>query len=81
MTWQPIDTAPKDGTPILGWDGEHIAICYWYQYKLQSLFRSRRVSGGWYLSTTGGMQEDSGSWLPTHWQPLPAPPTDPPQPR
>lgn len=27
--WESMGTAPKDGTPILGWDGRDIATCYW----------------------------------------------------
>ena len=73
MTWHPIDTAPTDGTEIIGWDGQHRAICYWYQYKLPYWPSDwlQEWRGDWYLSTTGGMQEESCAWHPTHWQHLP----------
>jgi len=66
--WQPSETAPKDGTPILifqpdknGWLGDEsfddprFAIGYW------------RPSGGW-------GNRNSATVRFTHWMPLPAPP-------
>lgn len=68
MGWQPIATAPKDGTRFLAWgtlhapgwnDGEHPSqeVCTWTQY-------------GWYSPSLGG-------WEPTHWMSFPAPPAQP----
>ncbi len=59
--WQPIETAPKDGTHILVWrpdEGDrkhkaHAGICYW---RKNCWYTSRRYQ------------------QPTHWKPLPAPP-------
>jgi len=72
--WQPIASAPRDGTRILiyqpkgqhrAWKGkqrpEHIDTAYWHQ---------------------PGNPEKEGFWCasvmyvfrPTHWQPLPEPP-------
>lgn len=27
--WQPIDTAPKDGSEIIGHDGDYVQIIHW----------------------------------------------------
>ncbi len=64
--WRPIETAPKDGTPILGWpvwggknEGAEI---YWQPM--------RRTPGRWAIPF--GPPSPRG---PILWQPLPAPPT------
>ena len=72
--WQPIETAPKDGTPVLAWpcqvmsgggeDGDWIDAAYvtrWIDYRPHD--------------NTFGWQEASGEryaiFEPTHWMPLP----------
>ena len=55
--WQPIATAPKDGTPLLVYDRDCGV--------LQGYFDS--TDGHWY----------GGIWIqPTHWMPLPSPPSE-----
>jgi hypothetical protein len=61
--WQPIDTAPKDGTRVLGWcnagnDRDCRLTMEW------NADRSR-----WIVSLNAFWEFD-----PTHWQPLPSPP-------
>ena len=57
MNWQGIETAPTDGTRILGYaDGDYAAV-YW-------------TGDYWNLCVCGAYAED-GEWTPTHWQPLP----------
>ena len=60
--WQPIETAPKDGTHILGlaYDDEEMTVIYW------------RYDDGWSLSVSCEPASDSYFW-PTHWMPLPKP--------
>ena len=60
--WEPIETAPMDGTVILGYALGEMTTVYWIpnnQY--------------WTLNRAGAFAED-GEWWPTHWQPLPEPP-------
>lgn len=60
MTWQPIATAPKDGTEVLVTDGTTYAVASWYDAGGEW----RDVGDiGW-----GGME----GALPTHWMALPA---------
>lgn len=61
--WQPIETAPKDGTWILvshpAWTDGKWEIAQWSQY-----------SECWQTYDTGL----TGLMPPTHWMPLPSPP-------
>lgn len=67
-TWYPIETAPKDGTPVLlFWpfiteDG-FVISGYWYD--------PIDVPGRWYSDLVNG-----GATQPRHWMPLPPPPTE-----
>lgn len=61
--WQPIETAPKDGTLILlwaflDWKDDLVPVCGWYAQSAEM----------WLCHS---------AWLnPTHWMPLPEPPKD-----
>lgn len=60
--WQPIKTAPKDGTKILGFgDGGCIASTRYYAPSSRTQMWLNGVN--------------DGPWEPTHWMPIPAPPT------
>jgi hypothetical protein len=67
--WQPISTAPKDGTKI------HVArYVEGYGWILGiSRYEQVGVIGGW-ISTGLGIFGELGLAHPTHWMPLPAPP-------
>lgn len=72
--WQPIDTAPMDGTPILLFAQEPL-IGFWA--KSPRPYKFEGWTSGW--ETVGG-QYDAGFIpisAPTHWMPLPAPPSIP----
>ena len=60
--WRPIATAPKDGTPILGWWGTECIIVDWCV-----------VVERWGSTHDG---EDMFEPEPTHWMPLPEGPKE-----
>lgn len=79
MSWQPIETAPKDGTNIILSNGQSVAQGWWMDEP--GYIREHRDEDGRYL----GQDESDGyqGWMdcdggmlpdPTHWQPLPPPP-------
>src|SRR6266403_4351420 len=62
--WQPISTAPKDGTRILLYGRSGIGLGNW----------GRNIAGNeCWLRDIGWFQVGQ---LPTHWFPLPDPPSD-----
>jgi hypothetical protein len=70
MNWQPIETAPKDGTRVLiygYWDGELSDLD-----EEPEVWKARFSLGTWWV--------DSDQYYvarvvnPTHWMPLPKPP-------
>ena len=64
--WQPIDTAPKDGTNILAFTAEGQCEVYWDRFK-------------WVQVPCYSTYDGCGSAVlmcdPTHWQPLPPEPS------
>jgi len=80
--WQPIETAPKDGTEIIGlfvrrWEPDQKPTIY-------GPWTVAFVNGSWQSSWDGarvieymsdfGIEYKDPDISPTHWQPLPAPP-------
>lgn len=63
MDWQTIDTAPKDGTQILAYDGRDMAVVTWLGPYYE-----------WQLVSAGGHAEDGDFDCVTHGQELPEPP-------
>lgn len=59
--WQPIETAPRDGTKFLAWDGDELLIVWW-------------CDGGRWISDNLQQYHPGEYENPTHWQPLPSPP-------
>lgn len=66
--WMPIETAPKDGTPILAFSPDSDPSVYVIAW-VNSGFDGKDYSG-W--REAGG--EGYERFVPTHWQPLPEPP-------
>ena len=73
--WQPIETAPRDGTEILMTNGVDVSSGQWFSeyggtYDQEGAPNGDERDAGW-MDWIGGMQPD-----PTHWMPLPPPPTE-----
>ena len=63
--WQPIGTAPKDGTVFLGYKLGQFRECY----KVP-----RNDCDMWCFGGTSGADDLFPDIKPTHWMPLPKPP-------
>ena len=65
MSWQPIDTAPKDGTVVLVWTrtGYHLAVYFMVQPE------------GWMEKDGNYLLAEDTTGLPTYWMPLSVPPS------
>lgn len=84
--WQPIETAPKDGTAILIWQPD--GAKNWYMpreslpdggiYTLEDerllWFDDGRYAIGYWRPWGGWGNRNSSTVEPTHWMPLPTPP-------
>jgi hypothetical protein len=84
MNWQPISTAPKDGTVIDLWcvwtdtrEGERVPDSHWGVSTIA--FEDEEIEGwvGGYIGVDG-MEAiiDPESREVTHWMPLPEPPAE-----
>lgn len=73
MTWQPIETAPKDGTRILAYD---IKDAEDTQPQI-ALWLAHAEEPGWYISLDHQAMNGDLWNPPTHWMPLPEPPQCP----
>jgi hypothetical protein len=69
MTWQPIETAPKDGTAIL------VRVPNYAYDSSETMTVVRWRHECWELTRGGSYAEDHDlNATPTHWMPLPEPP-------
>jgi hypothetical protein len=64
--WQPIETAPMDGTQFLATDKSSMAVgCFYDETSYSYDFRISHFAISQYYG-----------WKPTHWMPLPDAPRD-----
>jgi hypothetical protein len=79
MTWQPIETAPKDGTEINGYRPDQGVFTF--RWADAEEFVDHNIEGDpiedypdfswWWHDRWGWMEKEL---TPTHWKSLPAPP-------
>lgn len=68
--WQPIETAPRDGTDILAWCADRAVVTFWGEVMARD-----DGTEGWILSYDGA--DPLWHSLPSHWLPIPPkPPTE-----
>ncbi len=75
--WQPIDTAPKDGTSVIlavtgGPNGPAIGEARWHEAYGGDWWWAGNSPGDYW----GGPISEIQLGMPTHWWPLPAAPSD-----
>jgi len=75
MEWQPIETAPKDGTVILLWDpsGETPWVVAMWSADDRP-FVNEFGPFVWLVGANPRYSERIAENVPTHWMPMPEPP-------
>lgn len=78
--WRPIETAPKDGTDVLIWNAEGHEIAQWYPKEEDGSDQPGHDEGwiGTYAfpgRSWGLRLRSEPQGQPTHWMPLPQPPS------
>ena len=81
--WQPIETAPKDGTELLIWAKDVGVRVGYFGTEFNDAPEGSRPYAGWW-SLAGEISPAFPAWRdleevparnePTHWLPLPEPP-------
>ncbi len=80
MTWQPIETAPRDGVTFQAWmtdgrSGRRVEQC-WEPYARFNEHGAFEIWGRTDYDQEGFYCDYNAEWFPTHWMPLPEPPED-----
>jgi hypothetical protein len=78
--WQPIATAPKDGSDVLLWADTRAATDLAFYLQTGGKHFAGVQIGYWEDAVAHPMQTEQAGWRlpmvgePTHWMPLPEPP-------
>jgi hypothetical protein len=82
MEWQPISTAPRDGTSILVHDNIARGLpngvadkCWAANTDVAAWWADEDGGRGDWICYMSAVLDPSLHFEPTHWMPLPAPPT------
>lgn len=82
--WQPIESAPKDGTAVLvmqnNWPGCKNGVaeeCSGHNTYVAAWWADERGGAGAWICYMDAVRDPECPIQPTHWQPLPAPPEVP----
>ena len=77
-TWQPIATAPRDGTRFWGLVGEDALAMMWHPTfaAFVSSWRRMEMAPGYTIDGQTFKDHSPVEHRPTHWQPLPSLPAD-----
>lgn len=85
--WQPIETAPKDGSAVLVmrdiWPGTvsgRAEECNGHNTYIAAWWGVERAGAGAWVCYMGFVSDPECPIEPTHWMPLPEPPRKPPAP-
>lgn len=76
MDWQPIETAPKDGTRFWGNVGDDAIAMFWHSTFGEFVSRFNRMTMAPGYTIDGAAFKDHSPQIhkPTGWMPIPAPP-------
>lgn len=78
MEWQPIETAPRDGTPVLLWPPHPWSSNWRTSTPSQKMHawvgQWMDMAKGWVASPCEATEYEPETQNPTLWQPLPEPP-------
>lgn len=84
MTWQTIDSAPRDGSTVDLWDADvgRVTDCYWGHPEHSCGEAGQYCDSDWHHDTQeswvdGTFNERLGDADITHWMLPPAPPSNP----
>ncbi len=85
--WQPIDTAPQNGTRFLAFvpgddlDLPVIGVAFWDAGSPSVRFEATKDPNLWRreIIENGHFVMEGGWYSPTHWMPLPEPPRPAPE--